>query len=195
MCRTTRLLADMVDNKNSDDSVNLFCSSSCVMAFKVQTVSISGTRQHVSMTILHSWTYYYFVIIIILFIGARMNCDSCGKNTVPAYHLAMSDTSIRNFCTLPCVMAFQVITGLLTVMTGLCSIRERLMNYKMCCQTTSEIKSVCDWSERAHFKSECSDLTASRLRVFSTDDLSYWLLGGSSCKYSWSQSGIFVIKW
>ncbi|XP_039977333.1 zinc finger MYM-type protein 4-like isoform X2 [Xiphias gladius] len=80
MCRTTRLLAEMVDNKNSDDSVNLFCSSSCVMAFKVQTVSASG---------------------------ARLNCDSCGKNTVPAYHLAMSDTSIRNFCMLPCVMAFQ----------------------------------------------------------------------------------------
>ncbi|XP_034401111.1 zinc finger MYM-type protein 4-like isoform X2 [Cyclopterus lumpus] len=80
MCRTTRLLVKMVDNKNSDDSVNLFCSSSCVMAFKVQTVSASG---------------------------ARLNCDSCGKNTVPAYHLAMSDTSIRNFCTLPCVMAFQ----------------------------------------------------------------------------------------
>ncbi|XP_074468770.1 zinc finger MYM-type protein 4-like isoform X2 [Sebastes fasciatus] len=80
MCRTTRLLVEMVDNKNSDDSVNLFCSSSCVMAFKVQTVSASG---------------------------ARLSCDSCGKTTVPAYHLAMSDTSIRNFCALPCVMAFQ----------------------------------------------------------------------------------------
>uniref|UniRef100_A0A8D0AE67 Zinc finger MYM-type protein 4-like n=1 Tax=Sander lucioperca TaxID=283035 RepID=A0A8D0AE67_SANLU len=80
MCRTTRLLAETVDSKNSDDSVNLFCSSSCVMAFKVQSVSASG---------------------------ARLNCDSCGKNSVPAYHLAMSDTSIRNFCTLPCVMAFQ----------------------------------------------------------------------------------------
>uniref|UniRef100_A0A3Q3QKM4 TRASH domain-containing protein n=1 Tax=Monopterus albus TaxID=43700 RepID=A0A3Q3QKM4_MONAL len=80
MCRTARLLAETVDDKNSDDSVSLFCSSSCVMAFKVQTVSASG---------------------------ARLNCDSCGKNTVPAYHLAMSDTSIRNFCTLPCVMAFQ----------------------------------------------------------------------------------------
>uniref|UniRef100_A0A7N6B6A5 HTH CENPB-type domain-containing protein n=1 Tax=Anabas testudineus TaxID=64144 RepID=A0A7N6B6A5_ANATE len=81
MCHTTRLMAEMVDNKNSDDSVNLFCSSSCVMAFMVQTVSASG---------------------------ARLNCDNCGKNTVPAYHLAMSDTTIRNFCTLPCVMAFQV---------------------------------------------------------------------------------------
>uniref|UniRef100_A0AAQ5ZAC3 TRASH domain-containing protein n=1 Tax=Amphiprion ocellaris TaxID=80972 RepID=A0AAQ5ZAC3_AMPOC len=80
MCRTTHLLAEMIDNRNSDDSVNLFCSSSCVMAFKVQTVSASG---------------------------ARLNCDNCGKHTVPAYHLAMSDTSIRNFCTLPCVMTFQ----------------------------------------------------------------------------------------
>ncbi|KAF0024266.1 hypothetical protein F2P81_023068 [Scophthalmus maximus] len=80
MCRTTRLLAETIDNRNSDDSVNFFCSSSCVMAFKVQTVSASG---------------------------ARLDCDSCGKNTVPAYHLAMSDTSIRNFCTLPCVMVFQ----------------------------------------------------------------------------------------
>ncbi|XP_034560540.1 zinc finger MYM-type protein 4 isoform X2 [Notolabrus celidotus] len=80
MCRMTRLIGEMVDNKNKDDSVNLFCSSSCVMAYKVQTVSASGSR---------------------------LNCDNCGKNTVPAYHLAMSDTSIRNFCTLPCVMAFQ----------------------------------------------------------------------------------------
>lgn len=47
--------------------------------------------------------FFFFVLT-----GARLNCDSCGKFAVPAYHLAMSDTSIRNFCTLPCVMAFQV---------------------------------------------------------------------------------------
>ncbi|KAL3043474.1 hypothetical protein OYC64_003357 [Pagothenia borchgrevinki] len=80
MCNTTRPMGEMIHNKNSDNSVSLYCSSSCVMAFKVQSVSASG---------------------------ARVGCDNCGKNTVPAYHLAMSDTSIRNFCTLPCVMAFQ----------------------------------------------------------------------------------------
>ncbi|KAM9385428.1 zinc finger MYM-type protein 4-like isoform 2-T2 [Pholidichthys leucotaenia] len=80
MCHTPRMISEMVDNKNADDSVNLFCTSSCVMAFKVQTVSASG---------------------------ARISCDNCGKITVPSYHLAMSDTSIRNFCSLPCVMAFQ----------------------------------------------------------------------------------------
>ncbi|XP_015829628.1 zinc finger MYM-type protein 4 isoform X3 [Nothobranchius furzeri] len=80
MCRSVRPVPQMVDNKNSDDSVNLFCSNSCVMAFKVQSVSSSGTR---------------------------LNCDYCSKTTVPSYHLAMSDTSIRNFCSLPCVMSFQ----------------------------------------------------------------------------------------
>ncbi|XP_060948229.1 zinc finger MYM-type protein 4 [Limanda limanda] len=80
MCQTSCLLAETIDNKNTDDSVSLFCSSSCLMAFKVKTVSSSG---------------------------ARFICDSCGKNSVPAYHLAMSDTSIRNFCRLQCVMVFQ----------------------------------------------------------------------------------------
>ncbi|MED6278963.1 hypothetical protein CHARACLAT_029500 [Characodon lateralis] len=47
-------------------------------------------------------TFWFF------FAGARLNCDTCGKNTVPSYHLAMSDTSIRNFCSMPCVMTFQV---------------------------------------------------------------------------------------
>ncbi|XP_077362894.1 zinc finger MYM-type protein 4-like isoform X3 [Festucalex cinctus] len=81
MCRSPRPLAEMVHNKSaSDDSVSLFCSSSCIMAFMVQNVSSSGTQ---------------------------LNCENCGKNALPAYHLAMSDTTIRNFCTLPCVMTYQ----------------------------------------------------------------------------------------
>ncbi|XP_061123864.1 zinc finger MYM-type protein 4 isoform X1 [Syngnathus typhle] len=81
MCRASRQIADMVHNKSAtDDSVSLFCSSSCVMAFVVQNVSSSGTH---------------------------LNCENCGKNSLPAYHLAMSDTTIRNFCTLPCVLSFQ----------------------------------------------------------------------------------------
>ncbi|KAM4725554.1 zinc finger MYM-type protein 4-like isoform 2-T2 [Anableps anableps] len=80
MCRAPHMLPQMFSNKNSDESVNMFCSNSCLMAFKVQSVSSSG---------------------------ARLNCDNCGKNTVPSYHLAMSDTSIRNFCSMPCVMTFQ----------------------------------------------------------------------------------------
>lgn len=80
MCRSARTVSEMVENANPDDSVNLFCSTSCIMAYKVQTVSTSGVR---------------------------LSCDTCSKISVPSYHLAMSDTSIRNFCTLPCVLAFQ----------------------------------------------------------------------------------------
>lgn len=46
LCQTVRMLEDMIDDKNDDDSVNLFCSSSCVMAHKVQTVSASGMREY-----------------------------------------------------------------------------------------------------------------------------------------------------
>ncbi|XP_038581361.1 zinc finger MYM-type protein 4-like [Micropterus salmoides] len=81
MCCTSHLMSDMVENKNGDGTVELFCSSSCVMASKIQAVSASGIP---------------------------LNCDNnCGKTTLPACHLAMSDASIRNFCTLTCAMAFK----------------------------------------------------------------------------------------
>uniref|UniRef100_UPI003AAF4BC3 zinc finger MYM-type protein 4-like n=1 Tax=Centroberyx gerrardi TaxID=166262 RepID=UPI003AAF4BC3 len=80
MCHTSKLMSDMVENKNSVDVVDLFCTSSCVMAYKIQTVRTSGDL---------------------------LSCDSCGEATVPAYHVAMSDTSIKNFCTPQCVTAFQ----------------------------------------------------------------------------------------
>nr|XP_046274081.1 uncharacterized protein LOC124074833 isoform X2 [Scatophagus argus] len=80
MCSTPCSMSDMVENRNSEDVVELFCTSSCVMASKIQAVSASGLP---------------------------LNCDSCGKTTVPACHLAMSDTSIRNFCSLSCAMAFK----------------------------------------------------------------------------------------
>ncbi|XP_071369672.1 zinc finger MYM-type protein 4-like [Centroberyx affinis] len=80
VCHTSKLMFDMVENKNSVDIVELFCTSSCVMAYKIQNVRASGDL---------------------------LSCDSCGEATVPAYHVAMSDTSIKNFCTLQCVTAFQ----------------------------------------------------------------------------------------
>ncbi|XP_074468762.1 uncharacterized protein LOC141753956 isoform X2 [Sebastes fasciatus] len=80
MCRKSHLMSDMFENKNDEDVVELFCTSSCVMASKIQAVSASG---------------------------APLDCDNCGKTTVPACHLAMSDASIRNFCTLTCAMSFK----------------------------------------------------------------------------------------
>ncbi|XP_062291642.1 uncharacterized protein LOC133996101 isoform X2 [Scomber scombrus] len=80
MCNTSCLMSDMVENKSSEDVVELFCSSSCLMASKIQAVSASGTE---------------------------LNCDNCSKTTVPACHLAMSDASIKNFCALTCAMVFK----------------------------------------------------------------------------------------
>ncbi|XP_067468322.1 uncharacterized protein [Thunnus thynnus] len=80
MCHISCLVSDMVENKNSEDVVELFCTSSCLMASKIQAVSASG---------------------------AALSCGNCGRTTVPACHLAMSDASVKNFCTLTCAMAFK----------------------------------------------------------------------------------------
>ncbi|XP_037831688.1 uncharacterized protein LOC108247922 isoform X3 [Kryptolebias marmoratus] len=80
MCRSSKLTADMVENRNQEDVVELFCSNSCVMASKIQAICASG---------------------------ASLDCDNCRKTTAPVCHLAMSDASIRNFCSLTCAMAFK----------------------------------------------------------------------------------------
>ncbi|KAM9838694.1 zinc finger MYM-type protein 4-like [Aulostomus maculatus] len=80
MCGTLHPMSDMTENTNGTDVLELFCTSSCVMASQIQAISSSGTS---------------------------LNCDNCGRNTVPACHIAMSDASIRNFCTLTCAMAFK----------------------------------------------------------------------------------------
>ncbi|XP_010796036.1 zinc finger MYM-type protein 4-like [Notothenia coriiceps] len=80
MCRTSHLMSEMCENQFSEDLVELFCNYSCVMAAKIQAVNAAGTPR---------------------------NCDLCGKKTLPACHLAMSDASIRNFCSLTCAMTFK----------------------------------------------------------------------------------------
>uniref|UniRef100_A0A8C7TMY4 TRASH domain-containing protein n=1 Tax=Oncorhynchus mykiss TaxID=8022 RepID=A0A8C7TMY4_ONCMY len=80
MCRNFRAPVEMVDSADSDGKLEMFCSTGCVTAHKVQTVSSSG---------------------------AQVECNTCGQKTVPSFHLAMSDGSIRNFCTMNCVVTFQ----------------------------------------------------------------------------------------
>ncbi|XP_029700999.1 uncharacterized protein isoform X2 [Takifugu rubripes] len=80
MCSNSCLMSAMVQNKTGDDFIELFCSTSCLLASKIQAVSASGIQ---------------------------LNCDNCGESTLPACHLAMSDASIRNFCTLTCAMSFK----------------------------------------------------------------------------------------
>ncbi|XP_068603715.1 zinc finger MYM-type protein 4-like [Brachionichthys hirsutus] len=94
MCGNFCLMLDMVENRNSDDAVELFCASSCVKASKIQAVCAFGTA------------------------GVPFSCDNCGKATAPVCHLAMSDDSIRSFCTLACAMTFKDKQNSITTQTA-----------------------------------------------------------------------------
>uniref|UniRef100_A0A672KS49 Zinc finger MYM-type protein 4-like n=1 Tax=Sinocyclocheilus grahami TaxID=75366 RepID=A0A672KS49_SINGR len=80
ICHTMRPVAEMVDSPNTEGVRELFCSTCCVTANKVQTVSSSG---------------------------APVECNSCKLKLTPQYHLAMSDGTIQNFCSFSCVVSYQ----------------------------------------------------------------------------------------
>ncbi|XP_029976245.1 uncharacterized protein LOC115409280 isoform X2 [Salarias fasciatus] len=80
LCQTSVPISEMYENKTSDNVIELFCTKGCVTASKIQAVSASG---------------------------AAFDCDKCGRTAVPACHLAMPDTTIRNFCSLACAVAFK----------------------------------------------------------------------------------------
>ncbi|XP_046874702.1 zinc finger MYM-type protein 4 isoform X3 [Hypomesus transpacificus] len=80
MCHTSKPLTEMAESTDLEGKTDLFCNSSCLTAHKIKSVSSSG---------------------------GLAECDYCKKKAVPTFHLAMSDSSIRNFCTLTCVLTFQ----------------------------------------------------------------------------------------
>ncbi|XP_078537259.1 zinc finger MYM-type protein 4 isoform X2 [Lissotriton helveticus] len=80
LCKSLRSSAEMIEHTNSLGKTELFCSVNCLSAYRVQMVTSSGVQ---------------------------VQCNSCKTSAVPQYHLAMSDGSIRNFCSYTCVVAFQ----------------------------------------------------------------------------------------
>ncbi|XP_063310866.1 zinc finger MYM-type protein 4 isoform X1 [Pelobates fuscus] len=80
LCKTFRSSAEMIENTNSMGRTELYCSVNCLSAYRVQMVTSSGVQ---------------------------VQCNSCKTLAVPQYHLAMSDGSIRNFCSYNCVVSFQ----------------------------------------------------------------------------------------
>ncbi|XP_050993318.1 zinc finger MYM-type protein 4 isoform X3 [Labeo rohita] len=80
MCHALRPAADAVDTPNSEGIRELFCSTSCVMASKVQTGSSSGVA---------------------------VECNNCKLKLVPQYHISLFDGSVQNFCSYSCVLAYQ----------------------------------------------------------------------------------------
>ncbi|KTG35827.1 hypothetical protein cypCar_00003562 [Cyprinus carpio] len=80
MCHALRPAEDAVDSPNSEGIRELFCSTSCVMASKVQTGSSSGVP---------------------------VECSNCKLKLVPQYHISTLDGSVQNFCSYSCVLAYQ----------------------------------------------------------------------------------------
>lgn len=76
-CRVSKYNFDMVQFNHGN---NRMCSLNCLSLFEVSVNAL--TRK-------------------------RSKCDHCKMQKQPQYHLTMSDTSIRNFCTYQCVLGFQ----------------------------------------------------------------------------------------
>ncbi|XP_065506801.1 zinc finger MYM-type protein 4 isoform X2 [Caloenas nicobarica] len=80
LCKSLRSSAEMVESTNTLGKTELFCSVTCLSAYRVKMVTSTGVQ---------------------------VQCNSCKTSANPQYHLAMSDGSIRNFCSYSCVVAFQ----------------------------------------------------------------------------------------
>ncbi|XP_066494391.1 zinc finger MYM-type protein 4-like [Tiliqua scincoides] len=80
LCKSLRSSAEMIESTNNMGKTELFCSVNCLSAHRVKMVTSSGVQ---------------------------VQCNSCKTSAIPQYHLAMSDGSIRNFCSYSCVVAFQ----------------------------------------------------------------------------------------
>ncbi|XP_071623744.1 zinc finger MYM-type protein 4-like isoform X3 [Heliangelus exortis] len=80
LCKSLRSSAEMIESTNNLGKAELFCSVNCLSAYRVKMVTSAGVQ---------------------------VQCNSCKTSANPQYHLAMSDGSIRNFCSYSCVVAFQ----------------------------------------------------------------------------------------
>uniref|UniRef100_A0A8C1HCB3 Si:ch211-266o15.1 n=1 Tax=Cyprinus carpio carpio TaxID=630221 RepID=A0A8C1HCB3_CYPCA len=78
-CQDIKNIEQMMEGTNIQGVTEFFCSQRCV-ALSQASPSLTGTS---------------------------FPCTTCKKLAVPQYHLAISDGSIRNFCSLDCVGKFQ----------------------------------------------------------------------------------------
>lgn len=79
-CKVKKYNFDMINRLSSSGASLLMCSLNCLNLYQVSINAVQSKKK---------------------------NCDHCQKSYKPLYHLTMSDASIRNFCSYPCVMAFQ----------------------------------------------------------------------------------------
>ncbi|XP_039289251.1 zinc finger MYM-type protein 3 isoform X2 [Nilaparvata lugens] len=79
-CKVKKYNFDMIKRVLESGQTLMMCSLNCLTLYKVSINAVSSRR---------------------------IKCDNCGSVSQAQYHLTMSDATIRNFCTYPCVMNFQ----------------------------------------------------------------------------------------
>jgi zinc finger MYM-type protein 2/3/4 len=79
-CGARRSNFDMIERVDNDGRLQRFCSLNCLSLYRVNLQANSGLA---------------------------VQCDQCHSCIPAQYHLTMSDASVRNFCSYPCVAAFQ----------------------------------------------------------------------------------------
>ncbi|KAJ3609283.1 hypothetical protein NHX12_023806 [Muraenolepis orangiensis] len=116
MCATLTPLSETVDARDVHGMVQIFCTTGCLLAHKIQSISASGTM---------------------------FACNNCEMFRVPAYHLALSDSSIKNFCSLPCVLVFQEKHNLKT--------QRELMRFVCGLECATEFRTMKCWQSQCEF--------------------------------------------
>ncbi|RZF34921.1 hypothetical protein LSTR_LSTR011415 [Laodelphax striatellus] len=79
-CKVKKYNFDMIKRVLETGQTLMMCSLNCLTLYKVSINAVSSRR---------------------------IKCDNCNSVSQAQYHLTMSDATIRNFCTYPCVMNFQ----------------------------------------------------------------------------------------
>ncbi|XP_013409611.1 zinc finger MYM-type protein 2 [Lingula anatina] len=79
-CKSTKSNFDMIERVDAKNKFQLFCSLNCLSLYRVNLQATSSQR---------------------------VTCDQCKRYFPAQYHLTMSDASVRNFCSYPCVMNYQ----------------------------------------------------------------------------------------
>jgi len=79
-CKAKKSNFDMVERIDVNNTTQLFCSLNCLSLYRVNMQAMSNQE---------------------------VKCDQCTTFAPAQYHLTMSDASIRNFCSYPCVINFQ----------------------------------------------------------------------------------------
>lgn len=89
----------------SESEETLSCASVCTSTCHSESLFLYAQCKIICNMTQCCINHFFFSVSLS---GVQVQCNSCKTSANPQYHLAMSDGSIRNFCSYSCVVAFQV---------------------------------------------------------------------------------------